>query len=174
MQSASGMKYSVGIIIISDRAASGERPDGCLVEFESAFAGSDFEIARSVITSDNPESISAALKQFITEKHQLVLTCGGTGCGPRDNTPKVTERLIEKFTPGVDQAIRTFSQQKIKFAMYSRGVSGLAEQSFIVNLPGSPKAVSEIVPFLLQTIKHPLDLIARQITDCAEEFREND
>lgn len=168
------MKYSVGIIIISDRAASGERPDGCLAEFESAFAGSNYEIAQSVITSDDSDSINEALKQFVAKKYQLIFTCGGTGCGPRDNTPEVTGQLIEKFTPGVDQAIRNFSQAKVKFAMYSRGVSGLAGQSFIVNLPGSPRAVSEIVPFLLQTIKHPLDLIAKQITDCAAELEKDD
>ncbi len=168
------MKYSVGIIIVSDRAASGERPDGCLAEFESALAGSNFEIAQSLITSDDPDSISGALKQFIAKKYQLIFTCGGTGCGPRDNTPEVTGQLIEKFTPGLDQAIRNFSQQTVKFAMYSRGVSGLAARSFVVNLPGSPKAVSEIVPFLLQTIQHPLDLIAKQITDCAEELEKDD
>ncbi|HDL01462.1 MAG TPA: MogA/MoaB family molybdenum cofactor biosynthesis protein, partial [candidate division Zixibacteria bacterium] len=146
------MPYSVGIIIISDRASRGEREDGCLPVFKQTL-DSRFEIVESVIVSDDPKNIETALQRFIAKGYNLIFTSGGTGCAARDNTPEVTQKIIERFTPGVDEAIRAFSTTKSTYAIYSRAVSGIAENSFIVNLPGSPKAVKEIVEFLLSTIE---------------------
>ncbi len=163
------MSYSVGVVIVSDRAFSRQREDLCLTVFKSILAETEFEIRVSAVTSDDPENIKTVLKELINKKLNLIITCGGTGCSSRDNTPEVTSSLLDKPTPGLDEAIRQFSRDKSKFAIYSRGVSGVADKSFIVNLPGSPKAVSEILEFLLSTIEHPLKLIAGQIKDCAVE-----
>lgn len=164
------MAYSVGIIIISDRASSNERKDACIPVFESVLAGTSYEIVATRIVSDDRDNIESAFNDFLGKKLRLILTCGGTGCGVRDNTPEVTSALLTKPTPGLDEAIRLFSKSKAKFAMFSRGVSGVAGQSFVVNLPGSPKAVSEIMNFLLPTIEHPLKLIANEIDDCVSEI----
>ena len=165
------MSYSVGIIIISDRASRGERQDGCLPVFKQTL-DNRFEIVESVIVSDDPKNIETALQNFIAKDYNLIFTSGGTGCAKRDNTPEVTCKLIERFTPGVDEAIRAFSTTKSAYAIYSRAVSGIAKKSFIVNLPGSPKAVKEIVEFLLPTIEHPLRLIANLVKDCQKELRQ--
>ncbi len=163
------MPYSVAIIIISDRASSGEREDGCIPVFCAALDNTLFEVTRTDIVSDTPEEITQALQVCIDNRIQLVLTSGGTGCAARDNTPEVTARLLERPTPGVDEALRRFSATKAKYAMYSRGVSGIAGSTFIINLPGSPKAVRESLEFLLPTIEHPLKLLASEINDCAKE-----
>ncbi len=163
------MPYSVGIVIVSDRAFSKQREDLCLPLFKSILADTVFDIRETTITSDEPDNIKAVLMGMIGKKINLIITCGGTGCSGRDNTPEVTKGLLDKPTPGLDEAIRQFSRDKSRFAIYSRGVSGIAQKSFIVNLPGSPQAVSEILPFLLSTIEHPLKLIAGQIKDCAVE-----
>ncbi len=97
----------------------------------------------------------------------LLLTSGGTGCGPRDNTPEVTRQFIKRPTPGIDEAIRRFSTDKSPNALYSRAVSGIGGNTLIINLPGSPTAVKEILQFLLPTISHPLDLLRGRLTDCA-------
>lgn len=162
--------YSVGIIIVSDRAASGEREDECLPAFETALADSGFVIEHSIITSDDKSELSKAIESFINKGLDLIFTSGGTGCAPRDNTPEVTSEFIDKATVGLDEVIREFSRSKTRFATYSRGISGVAKNSFIVNLPGSPKAVTEIVEFLLTSIEHPLRLIAKQIKDCTIEI----
>ena len=165
------MPYSVGIIIISDRASRGEREDGCLPVFKEAL-DDRFEIIDSKIVSDDPEKIESALNEFINKGYSLIFTSGGTGCAPRDNTPEVTKRLIDRFTPGVDEAIRIFSVTKSAYAIYSRALSGITKNSFIVNLPGSPKAVKEIVEFLLPTIEHPLRLVANLVKDCQKELKQ--
>ena len=163
------MSYSVGIVIVSDRVFSKQREDLCLPLFNSILADTVFDVRETAITSDEPDNIKAVLQELINKRLSLIITCGGTGCSSRDNTPEVTSGLLDKPTPGLDEAIRQFSRDKSRFALYSRGISGVAEKSFIVNLPGSPKAVSEILVFLLPTIEHPLKLIARQIKDCAVE-----
>ncbi len=168
------MSYSVGIVIVSDRAASNQREDLCLPLFKSILSDTEFEVTETAMTSDDPDTIKAVLKRLINKKLNLIITCGGTGCSSRDNTPEVTKALLDKPTPGLDEAIRKFSRDKSRFALYSRGVSGVAEKSFIVNLPGSPKAVSEILVFLLPTIEHPLKLIAGQINDCTVETSSRD
>lgn len=163
------MSYSVGIVIVSDRVSSKQREDLCLPLFKSILTDTLFDVRETAITSDEPDKIKAVLERMISKKLNLIITCGGTGCSNRDNTPEVTRTLLDKPTPGLDESIRQFSRDKSKFANYSRGLSGVAGKSFIVNLPGSPKAVSEILIFLLPTIEHPLKLIAGQIKDCAVE-----
>jgi molybdenum cofactor synthesis domain-containing protein len=164
------MHFSVGIIIVSDRAADGQREDKSLPVFQHVLSNSAFEIVRTAIIPDDSEAIRSTLRSFIGDGLSLILTSGGTGCAVRDITPDITKEFIGKATPGVDEAIRAFSGAKTGFAMYSRGASGVADRSFIVNLPGSPKAVSEIMEFLLPTIDHPLRLMAGDISDCSTEI----
>jgi molybdenum cofactor synthesis domain-containing protein len=165
------MSYSVGIIIVSDRAYSGERDDKCIEVFEKML-NDKFEISNTHIVNDDPEMIELALKEFVKKNLQLIFTSGGTGCSPRDNTPEASSKIIEKPIPGIDEAIRNFSSGKSPNAIYSRAMSGIADQSLIINLPGSPKAVGEILEFLLPTIEHPLKLMANEIKDC-QELTEN-
>lgn len=165
------MKYSVAVIIISDRASTGKREDGCLPVIKTILPGDKFELKHTKIVNDDPAKILTELTFCIENKYQLILTSGGTGCAPRDNTPEVTKNLLDKPTPRVDEAIRRFSIDKSPFAIYSRAVSGVAGESFVINLPGSPKAVKEILEFLLPTIEHPLKLIAGQVKDCQDELK---
>lgn len=166
--------FEVGLIIVSDRASSGEREDGCLPVFDELLSDTNLRIVERTIVSDNPAEIDSALRASLDKGHHLILTSGGTGCGGRDNTPEVTRAIVQKFTPGIDEAIRTFSQRRAPFAIFSRGVSGIAGNSLIINLPGSPKAVREVMQFLLPIIEHPLKLLANQVKDCREEIEHHD
>jgi molybdenum cofactor synthesis domain-containing protein len=166
------MSFSVAVLIVSDRAADGRREDECLPVIEAALEGTEFELVDSSVVSDDPEEISKALKKYIEHGHRLILTSGGTGCAPRDNTPEVTRALLDRPTPGLDEAIRAFSRNKSPYAMFSRAVSGVARQSFIINMPGSPKAVREILEFTLPFMMHPLKLIAGEVTDCRQDLAE--
>jgi molybdenum cofactor synthesis domain-containing protein len=168
------MAYSVAVLIVSDRAASGEREDRCLPAFRSALSGTAFDLVQTAVTSDDPALIRAALRDMLSREPDLLVTCGGTGCGPRDNTPDVTRELLDRPTPGVNDAIRDFSREKSKFAMYSRAASGVVGKTFVLNLPGSPAAVAEILDFILLTIEHPLGLISGRIKDCEQEARSDD
>jgi molybdenum cofactor synthesis domain-containing protein len=168
------MKYRVGIIIVSDRVSRGERKDETLPVFRRCLDSDRFVIQDWTVISDEPEAIRTALQRMIESEYELIFTTGGTGCAPRDNTPEVTRRLLDKPTPGLDEAIRAFSREAAPFAVFSRAVSGVAGKSFIVNLPGSPKAVAEILHFLQPLIIHPLQLINGTITDCVDKLKYHD
>ena len=163
------MPYDVAIIIVSDRSAAGQRQDGCLPVFQDTFDGTDFRITADAIVPDDPALIRQELEKMLATGADLILTSGGTGCAPRDHTPEATAPLLEKPTPGIDEAIRSYSYQKSHHAMFSRAVSGIVGSSLIINLPGSPRAVREILEFLLPVIAHPLKLISGEVTDCAKE-----
>jgi molybdenum cofactor synthesis domain-containing protein len=166
--------YSLAVIIISDRASSGIREDECLPVIKGLFEDSDFEIKESTVISDEPEEIRKTIGDFIAKQYNLILTSGGTGCAQRDNTPEITREFLDKPTPGLDEAIRDFSRSKAPYAMFSRAVSGVAKKSFVINLPGSPKAVREITEFIIPVIEHPLKLIAGTIDDCQKELQGHD
>ena len=90
----------------------------------------------------------------------LVLTTGGTGVSPRDNTPEATRAVIEREVPGIGEAIRRETAAKTPMAMLSRGVAGISNGTLIINLPGSPKAVSECFEVIRPVLQHAIDLIA--------------
>ena len=166
--------FEVGVIVVSDRAARGERKDACLPVFQEHLDGSQYRIAGAVVVSDEPGDVQTALREMIGRKYALIFTAGGTGCGPRDNTPEVTSSLLQKRTPGIDEAIRSCSMAKNRNAAYSRGVSGIAGETLVINLPGSPRAVREILDFLMPGLEHPLRLIAGETVDCAPAEKDHD
>ena len=99
----------------------------------------------------------------------LVLSTGGTGFSVRDITPEATKMVIERETPGICEAIRYFSLQITKRAMLSRAVSGIRKNTLIVNLPGSPKACKEALDFVLDDIKHGIDILLGSASECARK-----
>lgn len=163
-----------GVIIVSDRAANGTRPDRTIPLIDSILRQSAFHLAQKTIVSDDPEQIEFALGRLLDERLDIIFTSGGTGFSPRDNTPEVTRRFIERFTPGLDEAIRRFSLEKSPFAIYSRAVSGISGRTLILNLPGSPGAVREILEFLIPTLEHPLRLLKGEIKECHPEGARHD
>ncbi len=88
------------------------------------------------------------------------MTTGGTGLGPRDNTPEATLKVIEREAPGIAEAIRAESLKVTPMAMISRGVCGVCSGTLIINLPGSPKAVRESFAVVKPVLQHAVDLLA--------------
>jgi len=97
----------------------------------------------------------------------LIMTTGGTGVGPRDITPEATLAVIEKRLPGYERAMTRASLQKTPHGAISRAIAGTLGESLIVNMPGSPKAVKECLEPLLPTLKHTLEKLQGDPSDCA-------
>lgn len=89
----------------------------------------------------------------------LILTTGGTGFGPRDNTPEATRAVIDREAPGIAEAIRRETALKTPMAMLSRGIAGIRNQTLIINLPGSPKAAAECFEVIRPVLGHAIELI---------------
>src|SRR5204863_5917978 len=89
----------------------------------------------------------------------LIFTTGGTGFGPRDNTPEATRGVIEREAPGMAEAMRRETAAKTPMAILSRGICGIRGNTLIVNLPGSPKAVEECFAIIRPVLGHAVELI---------------
>ena len=99
----------------------------------------------------------------------LILTTGGTGFSPRDVTPEATLAVIERTVPGIPETMRMKSLAITNMAMLSRAVAGIRNQTLIINLPGSPKAVRECLEIILPVLPHAIQILKGQTTECARK-----
>jgi len=118
------------------------------------------EVVEAVIVTDDLEHLRETIYS-LTEREDinLIITTGGTGFGPRDNTPEATRAVISREAPGIAEAIRRDSAAKTPMATLSRGIAGIRGGTLIINLPGSPKAVEECFEVIRPILKHAIDLI---------------
>jgi molybdenum cofactor synthesis domain-containing protein len=118
-------------------------------------------VVEKMIVSDDLAGLRETIYS-LTERDDinLILTTGGTGFGPRDNTPEATQAVIDREAPGIAEAMRRETASKTPLAMLSRGIAGIRNQTLIVNLPGSPKAVSECFDVIRPVLRHAIELIA--------------
>ena len=158
-----GTTIRAAVITASDACFHGQRKDDsgeALVELLRAIGA---EVVETGILSDDLEPLVQKLKELAARDDvNLIITTGGTGLGPRDNTPEATRQVIEREAPGIAEAIRAESLKVTPMAMISRGVAGMASGTLIINLPGSPKAVRETFAVIKPVLAHSVDLLAGQ------------
>ena len=121
------------------------------------------------LISDDLDGIKNSLIRVCDQNISLVLTTGGTGLSKRDNTPEATKAVIEKEVQGISEAMRYHSLQITPRAMLSRGVSGIRQNSLIINLPGSPKAVRENLEYIIPSLRHGLEILRGEASNCARK-----
>jgi len=149
------------VITVSDACSRGEREDDSGAALAELLRASGAEIVEKEILSDDLEPLVQRLGEIaLRDDVNLIVTTGGTGLGPRDNTPEATRRVIEREAPGIVEAMRAESLKVTSMAMISRGVAGVASGTLIINLPGSPKAVRESFAVIQPVLAHAVDLLA--------------
>lgn len=149
-----------GILIISDRSFRKEREDLSGPAIKSLILDQGWEVTQIDLVPDEIADIQRVLIHWCDQGLcDIVLTNGGTGFAPRDNTPEATLSIIDKNTPGISEVIRQESFKITPHAMLSRAVSGIRKNTLIINLPGSPKAALEGLQIILPVIPHAVELI---------------
>lgn len=161
--------FKAAIITASDKGAQGLREDLSGPCIKKILEEANYEVVSIDILPDDRNLIADKLIELSDRKIPLILTTGGTGFAPRDNTPEATRDVIEKETPGISEAIRAESLKITPRAMLSRAVSGIRKQSLIINLPGSPKAVKECLDFILPILEHGLNIMLNLDNECARK-----
>lgn len=162
--------YTVGIITSSDKGYVGEREDKSGAVIKEIIEGQGFEVKKYVVLPDDQKMLSEEMVHMCDDLNvNLILTTGGTGFSMRDVTPEATKAILDREALGICEAIRYYSLQITKRAMLSRAVSGIRKQTLIVNLPGSPKACQEALDFVLDEIKHGIDILLGEARECARK-----
>jgi molybdenum cofactor synthesis domain-containing protein len=147
------------VITCSTRAAAGIYPDRSGPIIVEALRGWGFAVDDARVVADGPD-VEAALRTAISSEALLVLTTGGTGLTPSDGTPEATQRVVDRLIPGIAEAIRAAGVQAgVSSAMLSRGISGVAGRTLIVNLPGSMGGVSNGLAVLETVVTHAISQI---------------
>lgn len=161
--------FDVAIITASDKGSKGLREDVSGKCIQDIVQSAGYKVVAKVILPDERNLLAEKMKEFADKEIPLILTTGGTGFSPRDNTPEATMDIVEKATPGISEAMRYYSLQITPRAMLSRATSGIRNKSLIVNLPGSPKAVKECLEYLLPNLEHGLKIMLSLDSECARK-----
>ncbi|OPY12684.1 MAG: Molybdopterin adenylyltransferase [Syntrophus sp. PtaB.Bin001] len=162
------MTFRAGVVTVSDKGSRGEREDLSGKEVVHMLMDISIAISETVIIPDEKDQIKETLIDLSDRKHlDLIVTTGGTGVSPRDVTPDATKEIIDKEIPGMAEAMRQESLKKTPHAMISRAVTGIRGRTLIINLPGSPRGVRENLSVILPAIKHALEKISGDESECA-------
>ncbi|MCW2995809.1 MAG: MogA/MoaB family molybdenum cofactor biosynthesis protein [Conexibacter sp.] len=142
---------------VSRRASEDE--SGPLLARLAEEAGADVEAME--VVPDDYSLIEDRLHHYVDDGFALIFTTGGTGFTPDDITPEATRAVIERDAPGIAEAMRAESAKHTPMGMLSRGVSGIAHQTLIVNFPGSPKAIGQLFPVIAPVLTHAARTLQR-------------
>jgi molybdopterin adenylyltransferase len=148
------------VLTVSDACSRGERKDESGQLLRQLLTEIGAEIVWTKILSDDREPLADALREFADQPEvNVIITTGGTGFAPRDNTPEATLAVIERAAPGLAEAMRMETLKQTPMAMISRGVCGIRSGTLIINLPGSPKGVRESFAVIAPVLKHAIALL---------------
>jgi molybdopterin adenylyltransferase len=150
----------VAVLTISDSVSRGEREDLSGPAVIAFCRSKNWEVVTSLRVADDPADIRQQLRELADKSRvDLILTTGGTGLGPRDNTPEATQAVIERIVPGIAEEMRRVGAAKVSTALLSRAIAGTRHRSIIINLPGSPTGAVESLRAIAHLLPHAIEVL---------------
>ncbi len=150
----------VAVLTISDSVAKGEREDLSGPAVVAACRGLSWEVTSALRISDDAAGIREQLRELADSgRVDVVLTTGGTGIGPRDNTPEATQAVADRIVPGIPEEMRRKGLQHTPTAVLSRATAAVRCKTLIVNLPGSPKGAVESLEAVASLLPHAVKVL---------------
>jgi molybdenum cofactor synthesis domain-containing protein len=155
----SDFRPRAAVLTVSDRAAAGRMIDESGPAVRRLLEAAGFAVGGVNLVSDDRGRIADWLRAA-AGSHQLVVTTGGTGLGPRDVTPEATRSVLDYEVPGLAEAMRAAGLRKTQMAALSRALAGVRGRSLIVNLPGSVKGATESLEAIIDVLGHAVEVLA--------------
>jgi len=145
------------VVVLSDTVASGAKPDTAGAYVRDALTAANFAPVAYSVIPDDAVFLGDLLRTLVADGVSLVVTVGGTGLSPRDITVDTVKPLLDVEIPGIMETARAFGQQRMPFAMLSRGVAGYVGDTLVVTFPGSRGGASESLAATLPGLVHLLE-----------------
>jgi molybdenum cofactor biosynthesis protein MoaC len=156
---ALGQARRAAILVCSDSLAAGQGSDRSGEVIREKLVQLGITVEEKQIVPDAVEAIQAAANRFVAQGVDLLLVTGGTGLSPRDVTPEALEPLLDRRIPGVEEAIRSYGQQRLATAMLSRSVAGQIGKTLVLALPGSPAGAAEGMDAVFPALLHAFSVL---------------
>jgi molybdenum cofactor biosynthesis protein MoaC len=156
---ALGQARRAAILVCSDSLAAGQGSDRSGEVIREKLVQLGIAVEEKQIVADAVETIQAAVTHFVGQRVDLLLITGGTGLSPRDVTPEALEPLLDRRIPGVEEAIRSYGQQRLATAMLSRSVAGQIGKTLVLALPGSPAGAAEGMDAVFPALLHAFSVV---------------
>ena len=147
------------VITVSDSVSGGSAEDRSGPAVVAALERAGFLVEGRELVVDDLDAIVATVRR-LASSHDLVVTAGGTGVSPRDNTPQATEALADYLVPGLAEEMRRAGRESTPMAILSRGVVAAVGRCLVVNLPGSPAGATESLAAIIDVLPHALEQLA--------------
>ena len=161
MTQADDGKLQAKVLTVSDGVIAGTRQDASGQALVEQLTAAGFDVVDTRVVADGVDPVAGMLMEMTDGFAGLVVTTGGTGFAPRDQTPEGTKRVVEREAPGLAEAMRLVSP----LGRLSRGIAGVVGQAIVCNTPGSPKGCVEQLGAILDVVPHALRLLHRAPTD---------
>ena len=153
------LDLSVAVIVCSDSVSAGKKEDRAGKVITDKITNLGLKVSHYAIIPDEIKDIQTTINQLCEDQKELIILSGGTGLSNRDVTPEAIIPLLDRRIPGIEEAIRSYGQQRTPYAMLSRSVVGFKGNTLIMALPGSTAGASESIDAVFPSVLHLFQLL---------------